>query len=99
MTQAKHVPGPWSIMEFQRSGGYGPVRSIVRDVEGESVSEICELVEDYAPGVADANARLLAAAPDMLEMLRANFWESIGGDFGDRRDAIIARIEGKEHTE
>jgi hypothetical protein len=55
-----HTPGPWRYQE--RADAY---THIVR-AEGERF--ICQLAQDKS-GEAEANARLIAAAPDMLKAL------------------------------
>jgi hypothetical protein len=63
-TAAKHTPGPWSYN--QDEGGYhGHVIST-----GDYI--ICDLPDagDGAAPHTEANARLIAAAPDMLSLLK-----------------------------
>jgi hypothetical protein len=64
MTQSKHTPGPWRYQES--SDAY---THIVR--AGENYF-ICQLPQDTS-GKAEANARLIAAAPDLLAALQAFF--------------------------
>src|SRR5690625_1957633 len=63
--KSKHTPGPWTF-----SGQKGPVgiciKAQVWDSEGYNLS-VMKSTED--PEEATANARLVAAAPDMLEAL------------------------------
>ena len=62
MTQtAKHTPGPWDFCHVP--GEYGHVITIE---EGEIAEAFSEAVGDEQ---AVANARLIAAAPEMLEAL------------------------------
>lgn len=57
MSAVKHTPGPWSFD--------GPAHSII--VWGPTPElRVCFMTSD---GPAEANARLIAAAPDMLEAL------------------------------
>lgn len=62
----KHTPGPWTIREYQDYTGSGveiaqsgsnPRLHIVRDIMGDNIEQ------------SDANARLIAAAPELLTML------------------------------
>lgn len=55
-TKATHTPGPWSV---SCSGN---------DVENVSGAGVCAL---YADETAEANARLIAAAPDLLAAAEA----------------------------
>ena len=64
MTAAKHTPGPWRV---------GPVDDTrVEDANG---NEVAQIDGDYNQPdtwpLMEANARLIAAAPDMLAALKA----------------------------
>lgn len=75
---AKHTPGPWSVPHFARAHGCG-CRYVFA---GEYLGGIAEVYVDNGkmpsgggndcPSVdeATANARLIAAAPDLLSALR-----------------------------
>ncbi len=58
----KHTPGPWAYQE-----NADPHTHIVRSVQPRHF--ICQLPKSSA-GISEANARLIAAAPDMLALLR-----------------------------
>ena len=68
-----HTPGPW----YCHTRGYvGLVSGIVRDAENWPVAD-CRYTEEGQERIAprskqeiDANARLIAAAPEMLDMLK-----------------------------
>ena len=91
MSQLQHSPGPWT---------YDEESEYVRDAEGS-------LVADVMPSPHHGDARLIAAAPDMLRLLRVlvEMSES-GADTKDEwyvwRDAmqdakaLIARLDGGE---
>lgn len=57
MSETKHTPGPW---EFD-----GPHHNII--VWSSPNNRICFMTSD---GPTEANARLIAAAPDLLEALK-----------------------------
>ena len=61
MSEAKHTPGPWSVKKMQ-SGVYmiGGDSSIIVRLEWDADDD----------DEARANAKLIAAAPDMLEALK-----------------------------
>ena len=100
---SKHTPGPWTenACEIQAQDG-SPICEMLARPDDSGVNY------PYSP-VADANARLIAAAPEMLGVLRAvrNSISSclayeIGGPFSfddvchslsDAIDAIDATIE------
>lgn len=65
-----HTPGPWQIDE----------RSVVGQAFDGSWKYICEVVRGGTPGAADANRYLIAAAPELLEIVKAlaeTPWEQI----------------------
>lgn len=78
MTQSKHTPGPWEVDDASGEGAVG-----VFDENGQRICYMSE--EAMAPdglrsrGEDEANARLIAAAPKMLEALRTS----------------LARLDGK----
>jgi hypothetical protein len=80
-----HTPGPWTLHRgYDRYGVAGANRENVAQVMCHS---------GFFPG--DANARLIAAAPDMLEALKA-----IEPSISNRQKlaqarAAIAKAEGK----
>lgn len=60
-TNTQHTKGPWEVLSYDK-------RLVVRSVERQFI--VCELF-DYAMPT-DANARLIAAAPALLERLEAS---------------------------
>jgi integrase len=71
----KHTPGPWRYQE--ESDAY---THIVRGPENLFISQLSQ----DTSGVAEANARLIAAAPEMLEALEAIVAESDQSNGGKR---------------
>lgn len=97
---SKHTPGPWEIIPGERTSGWGDCIAaydkIVASMRGRRSAE------------RDANARLIAVAPKMLEALRAwaAWWNGLpidrqvdGHEFAHRAitatRAAIAEVEGK----
>lgn len=73
----KFTPGPWMVWScFRKKNGKLPV---VHDESGDTVT-ICEVIDDKEhPEIVDADAALIAAAPEMyrkLEWLQREFDES-----------------------
>jgi len=64
-TAATHTPGPWRIGEALRGYDFGIVKPIATGVIG-----IADIPAGLHHGEADANARLIAAAPELLDALR-----------------------------
>jgi hypothetical protein len=98
--QAKHAPGPWEI-EFD--GRWATIFSQSMDV--------CELFRagDTPAQLVDANARLIASAPDMLEALKAIGARSVVDVYDDEAElrrqlfhinsianAALAKAEGRD---
>lgn len=76
--ETKHTPGPWTFDEFEDGGDeieiigrpVWPCR--MNDRKGDwPVAKTDDLLGDH-PEENLANARLIAAAPDMLAMLKKN---------------------------
>jgi len=84
--ELKHTPGPWSIRQES-------VWSVGTDHEMTALVYGCTDTEE------EANARLIAAAPDLLEALKilAKQAESHGaeGVYWDKARAAIAKAEGR----
>lgn len=93
---SKHTPGPWVIDGHNMS-------SIIRCTAPKGHPDAKHVCGDYET-IADckgdnwkANARLIAAAPDMLEALRQCSDWFIGGGIepdGEALQRLIAKAEG-----
>ncbi len=83
MTQ--HTPGPWTIEQFAHPYGKTEDRTITSYTRTGNPLRIGRAYNVMGPNETDANARLIAAAPDMLEALR-NFTEG-------RKIAYTAALE------
>lgn len=89
-----HTPGPWRVIPANEAihpwvVGYG---------EGDSICDCAPPGPWISDDTADANARLIAAAPELLEQLEAmieRFHGYQGMDFLGAR-AAIAKARGKE---
>ena len=82
----QHTPGPWAAID--RTDG---LRTLTHITNGAHI--VCSLGSTRADGSPNhsANARLIAAAPQMLEALRAAL-EAMGDTY-DARDAAGAEGE------
>lgn len=94
-----HTPGPWTA-EPRDDGADG---FIVRDADGEFVNYLCD--SRYGDGrkdpTAEVNARLIAAAPELYEALRA-LLDGPGDGFGhpseaerQKARAALAKVKGE----
>ena len=96
MAQAKHTPGPW----FSDVDGFGSNRvgAFGFDTfEGTHILAQVRSPEGVSFDAAKANARLIAAAPDMLDALRACvvFADQNGEVNGVNIRAAIAKATGE----
>lgn len=86
MSTTQHTPGPWEHD--------GPPHNII--VWSSPENRICFLTSD---GPTEANARLIAAAPDLLAALKeaADFVQPFNRaeDLLDKIEAVIAKAEGR----
>lgn len=62
---SNHTPGPWNADEQPDAYGYGTIRPCDGTENGDTSAQPIATVYEYA------NARLIAAAPDLLAALRA----------------------------
>lgn len=93
-----HTPGPWRVGETRHD-----YDCVIRNAENDPVC--VGVVAGYSKRTARANARLMAAAPEMLEALKAflRAWRSPPtGNFEERGEAYeaartaIAKAEGRD---
>ena len=67
MSNEKFTPGPWVVIKlFRQETG---ALAIVHDQSGDTVT-ICDVIDDKDhPEIADADAALISAAPEMYALL------------------------------
>lgn len=114
---SKHTPGPWSVMAPFAINSTDPARiallesqeSTVVDSEGNVVAYCTTYHDLHEDGADKENAKLIAAAPDLLEALEdlfadyksladsgdAGFWKLEDQDAGKRALAAIAKARGE----
>jgi hypothetical protein len=93
---SKHTPGPWTWGE-NYNGLYGSGK----DNEVLTFASYEGMYLSYSNKYTHGNARLIAAAPDLLEALKEmlEMWEDkplYGADIAGKAYAAIAKAEGKE---
>lgn len=60
-----HTPGPWAHSDaWKRPSTYGPC------IGPDDASPVCIMTGYHGLDITEANARLIAAAPDMLDVLQ-----------------------------
>ena len=73
MSTSKHTAGPWYVEELYELRGYQPVIPI-EDTDGNEIAQAIfwsTVAEEGGQDESRANARLIAAAPELLEALEA----------------------------
>lgn len=97
MSEQKHTPGPWEIQS------QGPTEQVYV-IDNPRISFVCRM-EEGTQEQKKVNARLIAAAPEMLESLRDTCriiqgWEHATpmqiANVADKARAAIAKAEGGE---
>lgn len=110
MSKAKHTPGPWVLIDGDRFEDEKVITTQSRI--NESMCCICEMDVDFDGPHGEeqeANASLIAAAPDLLEalqdMLDAFSKNGLGGEYDpgevpaiDKAVAAIAKALGEPTT-
>ena len=90
----KHTPGPWEVLNnYVKKVGGGVIATTSRN------GSICRFEEDVGSLHDAANARLIAAAPELLEALKDARQQLIAlcseNDVPDSVNLAIAKAEGK----
>ena len=90
----KHSPGPWGVLPYTGAGEFGDY-AIVCDTRERDIAAVEE----------EADAQLIAAAPEMLEALKLfSDWSKnptkyppywVQTTFVDKCSEIIAKAEGR----
>ncbi|TLX12106.1 hypothetical protein [Rhizobium sp. MHM7A] len=68
MTESKHTPGPWHVDPKSPEESFFEDVNVLRH-DGLAIA-VCVHNGDILPPEPEANARLIAAAPDLLEALK-----------------------------
>ncbi len=71
---SEHTPGPWAVVEETfgyDTTGTGQATTKIRAEDGSLICQVAAGMNRHNPGKRDkeANARLIAAAPELLEAL------------------------------
>lgn len=110
MSELKHTPGPWRVDETKDLGAYGVWTDYPTHPGYDGAgyeSQICDVIplgKEISRDQRDANARLIAAAPDLLaackEFVRVNGFN--GYEFDSNEPSLyrmivdaIAKAEGR----
>jgi hypothetical protein len=82
METTKHTPGPWIISTHDDNN-----QTVIRDTSDAIIANLeCDIFRDYGMddeehrAIIDANAKLIVAAPEMLEALENIFFQAYDDD-------------------
>lgn len=96
----KHTPGPWQILPEEADKDYIRIRGTVLGGRYKVANVPTPTYEGVPPREVEetrANARLIAAAPELLAMLEAWFEHEYGYGIGPTHDEVktlIAKAKG-----
>jgi len=99
--KAKHTEGQWVVQNPHHKTGVRVSKKITKGSVGNihyQYVSIADITDGEYEGEQEANANLIASAPEMLKALKniANFYFESRTDFQDKVYALIARAEGKD---
>lgn len=89
---ARHTPGPWHVCDEHEASH----RWVIAQPDGSSVADCCPAGPWVPDEEADANASLIAAAPDLLDLANDIVSNVIlaGTEIGQRAQELIAKATG-----
>jgi hypothetical protein len=70
MSEGKHTPGPWQVSGVRHTGDLQIGRNTRLHMVGPDGDAVAAVFYDMRDGKGFADARLIAAAPDLLEAAR-----------------------------
>jgi hypothetical protein len=103
VTDVLHTPGPWRvILDTVRDGDISVLSDGLQAVALIDCREHPDDTEDVPREAALANARLIAASPELLAVVKEYLeWGAMTGSdrdlFDERFRAAIAKAEGRSH--
>ena len=84
MSDTKHTKGPWQVD-----------CGMVQTEDGTPIAWMDRDTPKTIPTERDANARLIAAAPQLYALVRAHRISNPHDAYAETIDALIAQIEGR----
>jgi hypothetical protein len=92
MSEAKHSAGPWSVGDNIGDGNLWVAPA------DKNAPVVCDLVPREADFTEEdeANARLIASAPDLLALVHRAVADRIDNEWLKKARAVIAKAEGRQ---
>ncbi len=91
--KAKHTPGPWRLCN-PPSRGYAA--TVGADTQPDPIADVCDFNRFDRDAECAANAALIAAAPELLAVLRKLEWSRIRD--GERFCPVCGQRDENPHT-
>lgn len=103
MSEAKHTPGPWTVLPEELDRDYIRIRGTVLGGRYKIANVLHPCVDDVSKSLREreleetrANVRLIAAAPKLLEACEAYYYGRVETSEAERMMAIaIAEARGE----
>lgn len=96
MSAAKHTPGPWDVNASRN--GYTSEVAIEGPIREQETAPVCWIGANRISSENEANARLIAAAPELLAACRAalEFIQAQRMGSGNAEPLLLAAIKKAE---
>ena len=91
-----HTPGPWETCEIAGNGANIPARMEIVAPEGEWAKKLIANIYGFSLPTGRANARLIAAAPELYEALRDLFEAVIMSEKISIEAGFKARVRARD---
>jgi len=96
MGEVKHTPGPWRLRTNRHTATNGESWGWVSENTDANISLPGLSRFEWQGDTGRANARLIAASPDLLEALRDAVADELGDNWQVRARAAIAKATGSD---
>ena len=98
----KHTPGPWKVKRVKETHGHNAGRTYQYIIADDPTDYIAEIFPCRTPLISHGNARLIAAAPDLLEAcIAVRAFDNNGPSWHQamrKIDLAIAKATGEDAT-
>lgn len=102
---SKHTPGPWMVDTNFRGEQFVQAGNTEDGIQPFGSCSCCgEYIYGYNQEEREANARLIAAAPDLLEALKSllcvdyRSWDNSAQEKWEAASAAVAKAEGEQKS-
>lgn len=87
MAKRAHTPGPWAAFPYYCERGDGEEHRLIGLGQFDTIADV-RMGSDDVPGDLEANARLIAAAPELLDALDELHAKAVVGTDEERYAAL-----------